>query len=88
MKKILIVIILLVIVVAGLWFVRKEMRSTTTAPAVPTVAANTDKEQIQTLLEKEVPKRGGVQKFEIIDLKFQGDYARATLKPIDVITDN
>lgn len=86
MKKVVVVLLILVILVGGLYVLRKKVfkaQPTTTAPA-----AMTDQQQIQAVLEKQVPQRGGVQKFQVIELKFSGDYARATIKPIDVVTDN
>lgn len=90
MKKVLIIVVIIVIAAAGAWGIRKYMRSQTApmTPAPTPTAATSDKQQIQTVLEQQVPQRGGVQKFQIIELKFQGDYARATIKPIDVVTDN
>lgn len=56
----------------------------------PTITQSTqhDKEQINVVLEKEIPEKSAVKKFEVLDITLSGNYAKAIIKPLDVVTDN
>lgn len=90
-RKILIGGLAVAAVLLGLYFFNQQKPSiptpTPTPMAIPQAAANNDTE-IKTVLEKEVPNKSGVQKFEVVELNVKGDFAKATIKPLDVETDN
>ena len=44
--------------------------------------------QIKNVLQQEVPNKSGVKSFEIVDIKIINSFAKATIKPLDVQTDN
>ena len=87
MKR-LILISLLVLLIAGVFLFFKRESVLKMTPSVTSSQTPNDDTAIKQILTKEVPQRGGVKKFEVVQLKIRGAYAAATLKPLDIQTDN
>lgn len=70
--KILLFIFVLVVIVIA-FFLHKQQDNTL---------------QIKNVLQKEIPRKSAVKSFAIVDLKIKDGFAKATIKPLDVQTDN
>src|SRR5947209_8305645 len=91
MKQVLIFVVILFFIAVAFFAFQKNQSSKTTpsnAPSVTSSQVTTDRSEIKQVLEAQVPKRGGVKKFEILELTIKGVFAKAVLKPLDVVTDN
>lgn len=61
---------------------------TPTATSIPSPTTSPDEAQIKDVLQEQVPSKSGVGKFEIVELNIKEGFAKATIKPLDVETDN
>ncbi len=89
MRKILIGIFLILVGSALLFSYKKAPEPASPTPTMaPTQQVKNDDEQIKAVLKKEIPEKAAVKKFEVLEITYSGDYAKAIIKPLDVVTDN
>lgn len=71
------------------FFNNRSTQNSSPAPTpTPSPTISQDDLQIKEVLQKEVPNKSGVKKFEVVSLKTKDNDAVATTKPLDVETDN
>lgn len=92
-RNILLVILITAIALIGVYFFNNPKTASTknTAPmaaSTPIPTTSPDETQIKSILEEQVPNKSGVKKFEVVELNIKEGFAKATIKPLDVETDN
>ncbi len=97
-RNILLIILLVGAALFTFYYFYNQSKTTPVSTPTPTPARNAsqsdagepqaDESEIKTVLEKQVPNISGVKKFEVVELNIKDSFAKATIKPLDVETDN